>query len=283
MEDGVHRALPLSLDTRVRLNNGVEVPLLGLGVWQLPEGGVCRRSVLTALEAGVRLIDTAKVYENEREVGEAIRSSGVPRDEVFLTTKVWNGDQGYESTKRAFGASLKRLGVGHIDLYLVHWPVPEKRRDTWRAMEEILERGDCRAIGVSNYTEPHLDDVLEHGHVVPAVNQFELSPFLQPRDLVAKCRAQGIVVEGYSPLAKARRMDHPVVAAVAQDLGLTPAQVLIRWAIEKGFVTIPRSSSPERVRENCAVFGAQLGAKNTAALDALAEGYRTSWDPTRVT
>lgn len=274
--------MALSIDSRVRLNNGVRMPLLGLGVWQLPEGGVCRRSVLAALEAGVRLIDTAKVYGNEREVGEAIRDSGVPRDDIFLTTKVWNGDQGYETTKRAFEESLSKLGVGHIDLYLVHWPLTEKRRDTWRAMEEIVERGDCRAVGVSNYTEGHLADVLEHGEVVPAVNQFELSPFLQPRALVEQCRAAGVVVEGYSPLAKARRMKDKVVRRVAKEAGMTPAQVLIRWALEKGFVTIPRSSKPAHIRENCDVFAAPLGPAHIAALDALDEGYRTSWDPTGV-
>jgi len=272
----------LSLDSRIRLNNGVEMPLLGIGVWQLPEGGVCRRSVLTALEAGVRLIDTAKVYENEREVGEAVRASGVPRDEVFITTKVWDGDQGYATTLRAFEGSLKRLGLGHIDLYLVHWPLTGKRRDTWRAMEEILAGGACRAIGVSNYTEPHLADVLSSGSVAPAVNQFELSPFLQPRGLVARCRAAGVAVEGYSPLAKARRLDHPVVRRVAAESGMTAAQVLIRWALEKGFVTIPRSSDPLHVRENCDVFRAPLGAEATRALDALDEGFRTSWDPTTV-
>lgn len=274
--------MALTIDSRVRLNNGVDMPLLGLGVWQLPEGGVCRRSVLAALEAGVRLVDTATVYGNEREVGEAIRASGVPRDEVFVTTKVWNGDQGYASTKRAFKESLDKLGDAYIDLYLVHWPLTEKRRETWHAMEEILEGGQCRAIGVSNYTEPHLADVLEHGSVVPAVNQFELSPFLQPRGLVEQCRAAGVAVEGYSPLAKAKRMRDKVVRRVAGEAGLSPAQVLIRWALEKGFVTIPRSSDPAHIRENCAVFDAPLSAGHVDALDALDEGYRTSWDPTGV-
>ncbi len=274
--------MELSLESRIRLNNGVEMPLLGLGVWQLPEGGACRKSVLAALKAGVRLIDTAKVYGNEREVGEAVRDSGVPRDEVFVTTKVRNSDQGYASTKAAFEESLAKLNLGHIDLYLVHWPVTEERRDTWRALEEVLESGACRAIGVSNYTEPHLADVLEHGRVVPAVNQFELSPFLQVRPLVEKCRAAGIAVEGYSPLAKARRMDHPTVRRVAKGAGLTPAQALIRWALQKGFITIPRSSNPAHVRENCDVFRAPLGPEAMEALDALDEGLHTSWNPAGV-
>jgi diketogulonate reductase-like aldo/keto reductase len=236
--------------------------------------------VLAALRVGYRLVDTARAYRNEEDVGAAIRDSGVPRDEVFVTTKLWNSDHGYDATLRACDESLRRLGLDRLDLYLIHWPVPKLRGETWRAMERILADGKARAIGVSNYTVRHLDELLASANEPPAVNQVELHPFLLQRELVEHCRAKGIQVEAYGPLVRGHKMEHPVLQRVAHRVGRTPAQVLIRWGIEHGLVTIPKSVHEHRIRENADVFGFSLSPADLAALDALDEGYRTSWDPT---
>ena len=271
--------MALSLDSRVPLNHGGPMPVLGLGVWNL-HGPAAVRAVRHALDAGYRLIDTASMYGNEAEVGEAIRASGVPRDDVFVTTKVWNDEQGYERTLAACDASLRRLGLAYVDLYLVHWPEPRERKETWRAMERLLKVGKARAVGVSNYMVRHLDE-LKGSAVVPAVDQIELHPFLQPHEAIEACNARGIVVEAYSPLARGRRLGDPAVKAVAAKHGKSPAQVLIRWGLQHGFVEIPKSAHPERIEENARVFDFALTAEDTKALDALDEKHHTTWDPTR--
>jgi diketogulonate reductase-like aldo/keto reductase len=263
----------------VTLNGGVKMPILGLGVWQTAVGAATRTAVRAALEAGYRLLDTARVYQNEADVGAALRESGVPRDEVFVTTKLWNTDHGYDRALRACDQSLARLGLAHVDLYLVHWPAPG-RRETWRAMERLLADGKARAIGVSNYTVRHLDELMGECRIAPCVNQVEFHPFLFQRELLERCRAHRIQLEAYGPLVRGQRMDHPVVARVARKHGRTPAQVLVRWGIEHEVVTIPKSAQPERIRENADVFGFALDAEDLAALDGLDEGYRTAWDPT---
>ena len=255
------------------------MPVLGLGVWQI-RGKEGVRAVRHALDVGYRLIDTASMYGNEAEVGQAVRESGVPREDVFVTTKVWNDEQGYESTLRACDASLKRLGMEYLDLYLVHWPVQGERKETWRAMERILKEGKAHAVGVSNYMVRHLDE-LKDSAGAPAVNQIELHPFLQPRDAIDLCRERGIVVEAYSPLARGRRLKDSALAAVAAKHGKTPAQVMIRWGLQHGFVEIPKSSRPERIEENADVFDFMLGAEDMRALDALDEQHHVTWDPTR--
>ncbi len=267
------------LDSRIAMNHGGTIPVFGLGVWQI-RGKATVAAVRHALDVGYRLIDTARIYENEKEVGEAVRASGVPRDDVFVTTKVWNDDQGYESTLRACDASLKRLGMAYVDLYLVHWPEPGKRTETWRAMERILKEGRARAVGVSNYMVRHLDE-LKGSAVAPAVNQIELHPFLQPREAIDACRQRGIVVEAYSPLARGRRMKDKTINAVAAKHGKTPAQVMIRWGLQHGFVEIPKSARPERIEENADVFDFTLGAADMEALGGLDEQRHTAWDPTR--
>jgi diketogulonate reductase-like aldo/keto reductase len=254
------------------------MPVLGLGVWQI-RGREGVRAVRHALDVGYRLIDTASMYGNEAEVGQAIREGGVSREDVFVTTKVWNDEQGYESTLRACDASLKRLGMGYVDLYLVHWPVPARRSETWRAMERLLKEGKARAVGVSNYMVRHLDELRESA-ITPAVNQIELHPFLQPRDAIAACEKRGIVVEAYSPLARGRRMDDRTVAGIAAKHEKTPAQVLIRWGLQHGFVEIPKSSRPERIEENADVFDFALTAEDMKAMDALGRGLHVTWDPT---
>ncbi|ACG73078.1 2,5-didehydrogluconate reductase [Anaeromyxobacter sp. K] len=269
-----------TIRSTVELRGGVRMPILGLGVWQSPPGDETRNAVLAALRLGYRLVDTARAYRNEEDVGAAIRESGVPRDEVFVTTKLWNSDHGYDSTLRACDESLRRLGLDRLDLYLVHWPVPKLRGETWRAMERILADGKARAIGVSNYTVRHLDELLASANEPPSVNQVELHPFLVQRGLVDHCKAKGIQVEAYGPLVRGHKMENPVLQRVAHRVGRTPAQVLIRWGIEHGLVTIPKSVHEHRIRENADVFGFSLSPADLAALDALDEGYRTSWDPT---
>jgi diketogulonate reductase-like aldo/keto reductase len=262
------------------LTGGVEIPVLGLGVYQSAPGSTTRDAVLAALDAGYRHIDTAAAYRNESDVGEAIRRSGVSRDEVFVTTKLWNSNHGYDPALRAFDRSLNRLGFEYVDLYLVHWPVPGKRLDTWRAMERILAEGRARAIGVSNYMPRHIDELMTHATIAPGVNQFELSPYLARRNLVEMCRELGIVVEAYSPLTKGLKLRDRALVEIGRRYGKSPAQILIRWALEHRFVVIPKSVRPRRIRENIDVFDFSLAAYDLASLDALDEGLVTGWDPT---
>jgi diketogulonate reductase-like aldo/keto reductase len=269
-----------TIDSTVALHGGVAMPVLGLGVWQTPAGETTRYAVRTALAAGYRLIDTARAYRNEEDVGAAVRESGLPRDRVFVTTKLWNSDHGYDRALRACDESLARLGLEQLDLYLVHWPVEGLRRETWRAMERIRADGKARAVGVSNYTVRHLEELAGHARELPAVNQVEFSPFLFQRDLLERCRRDGIQLEAYGPLVRGHKLDHPVLARVARKHGRTPAQVLVRWGLEHEVVTIPKSVHEARIRENADVFGFALDAEDLSALDALDEGYRTSWDPT---
>ena len=270
----------LTIQSKVKLNNGVEMPQFGLGVWQIPAGAPTRRAVKAALEAGYRLIDTAKFYGNEADVGAAVRESGIPKDEVFITTKLWNTDHGYEAALEAYEASRKRLGFPTVDLYLIHWPVPGLRRETWRALERILREGKARAIGVSNYMVPHLEELLASAEVVPAVNQIELSPFLYPRDVVEFCERHKVAVEAYSPLTKGHRLPDPRLVGIAQKYRKSVPQVLIRWGLQHGFVEIPKSAKPEHIRENADVFDFEIRAEDMRVLDSLAEGLHMAWDPT---
>ncbi len=266
----------------VTLNNGVAMPRLGLGVYQTRSGRETRGAVLAALELGYRLVDTAAVYGNESDVGVALRESGLERGEVFVTTKLWNSDQGYQRALRAFDKSLRALGLDVVDLYLVHWPVPNVRLQSWLALERILLEGRTRAIGVSNFTIPHLRELLEVSEVAPAVNQVEVHPFLPQTELVAFCHGRGVQVEAYSPLARAKRMDHPALRRIAHAHGKSPAQVLIRWSLQRGLVVIPKSSRRERIAENANVFDFALEPAEMEALDGLDEDLHTDWDPTDV-
>ncbi len=271
----------LGLDTRVLLNHGGDMPVLGLGVME-SSGRKCVEAVKHALRIGYRLIDTAKAYGNEKEVGLAVRESGVPREELFVTTKVWISDQGYQSTLRACDSSLERLGMEYVDLYLVHWPVPQKRADTWRAMLELKDRGKARAIGVSNYYPHHLQEVLRASPIIPAVNQIELSPFLHPREVTEFCQQRGIIVEAYSPLARGMRMNDPNLVATAQKYGKTSAQIMLRWSLQHGYIVIPQSPHPDRIEENADVFDFVLTPADMAVLDNLHDGFRaTGLDPSQ--
>lgn len=259
------------------LNSGATIPQLGLGVWQ--SGGATKKAVLTALSAGYRHVDTAAVYGNEAAVGSAIAESGVPREQLFVTTKLWNSDQGYDKARRAFDASLKRLHLEYVDLYLIHWPVSALRLESWRALEQLFADKRARSIGVSNFLLPHLKELQGAAQVLPAVNQLELTPFLQRQDTVALCQELGIALEAYSPLTRGQKLSHPVVGAVAARAHKSPAQVLLRWGLQRGFVVLPKSVTPERILENSALFDFELDSGSMQQLDALEEGLVTGWDP----
>jgi diketogulonate reductase-like aldo/keto reductase len=261
------------------LGNGNRIPQIGLGVWKAGRGNNTRDAVAAALRLGYRHVDTAQAYGNENEVGEAIRSSGLRRDEVFVTTKLWNADQGYDSALRAFDASLARLGFDYVDLYLLHWPVAGKRLDSWRALEKLNAEGRARAIGVSNFLVPHLEELLAHAKVPPSVDQIEVHPFLQQRETRAFCAAKGIVVEAYSPLTHGTLIDHAAITAVARTLEKSNAQVLLRWGIQHGMVVLPKSVNAARIEENADVFDFELDAPKMRVLDDLEQGHATGWDP----
>lgn len=266
----------------IPFSHGGPIPPLGLGVFRIPDGKPVRDAVAWALEAGYRHVDTAAMYENERGVGRAVRESDLPRDEIFVTTKLWNSDHGYDRALRAFDESLDRLGLEWVDLYLIHWPVEDLRLESWRALERVLDEGRARAIGVSNYMVHHLEELLAHGNVAPAVNQIELHPFnaVTRESVLELCRDHDIVVEAYSPLTKGRHVDDPVVADVARELGRTPAQALIRYVLEKGAVALPKSGNRDRIQENARVFDFALSEEQRARLDGLDRGLTVSWDPT---
>jgi len=265
---------------RVELNNGVSIPQLGLGVFQVPPDDA-QRVVEHALAVGYRHVDTAAAYNNESGVGAAVRASGVPRDQVFVTSKLRNGDQGYESALAAYADTCRRLGLGALDLYLIHWPFPSAGRylDSWRALEQLAGSGEVRAVGVSNFMPEHLDELARHSDLVPTVNQIELHPTFQQRDVVADCRRRGIVVEAYSPLGQGADLEAPAVQEIAAGHQVTPAQVILRWHLQSGFVVIPKSNTPRRIEENLSVAGFQLSDSEVAAVTALDAGARIGGDP----
>ncbi|MFE6965556.1 aldo/keto reductase [Agromyces sp. NPDC057679] len=264
----------------VTLNNGVQMPQLGFGVFQVPEPETAA-AVAAALEAGYRSIDTAAIYGNEAGVGRALAESGIERDELFVTTKVWNSDQGFDATLRAFDASLGKLGLDRLDLYLIHWPTPERDRfvDTWRALERLLDEGRVRAVGVSNFEPAHLERLITETGTVPAVNQIELHPALQNRATVAANDRHGVVTEAWSPLAQGAVLGEASVTSIAARLGVTPAQVVLRWHLQQGRVVIPKSVTPARIAANLDVFGFELTGDDLAAIDALERDGRTGPHP----
>lgn len=265
------------------LNNGVRMPLLGLGVWQVNSDVETERTVRMAIEAGYRSIDTAKIYGNERGVGHAIRACGVPRDQLFITTKVWNDDIRRGTVADAFDQSLARLGLDFVDLYLVHWAIPGKITSTWREMEKLLRSGRVKAIGVSNHLRPHLDELLAAAEIVPAVNQIEFHPYLQSRALVEHCRSKKIQVEAWSPLMKAGKLlTDPVLVQIARAHHKTVAQIVLRWDIQSGIVTIPKSVHRERIVENAGIFDFTLTDAEMKQINALDKNSRVGADPLHV-
>jgi methylglyoxal/glyoxal reductase len=262
----------------VTLNNGVQMPRLGLGVFKVKEGEEVVQSVKTAIAAGYLAIDTAALYANEEGVGQAIRESGVPREKLFITTKVWNSDQGYDTTLKAFEESRRKLGLDVIDLYLVHWPVKGKYKETWRALETLYKDGKVRAIGVSNFQTHHLDDLLEGSEVVPAVNQIELHPRLTQEKVRAYCAERNIHVTAWSPLMQGN-LDVPLLQELASRYDKSPAQIVIRWDLQHNLITIPKSVKEHRIRENADVFDFELTPEDMRAIDGLNENRRYGADP----
>ncbi|MFB9950731.1 aldo/keto reductase [Rhizobium puerariae] len=276
----------------VTLNNGVAMPALGFGILNRDRPYLTVDAVRQALETGYRLVDTAANYNNEREVGEAIRSSGIDRSEVFLTTKLWIGHYGYEEALNGFSGSLRRLGLDYVDLYLLHWPYPlnfEATLASYKAAEKLLADGRVRAIGVSNFKPEHIERLLEHAGTVPAVNQIELHPFFAQKEARKTNLRHGIVTEAWAPLGNivARNpvnatpgpLDHPLIAEIGKVHGRTNGQIILRWHLEKGVVAIPKSVTPERIRSNFDIFDFKLSVEELEALDALDTGSRFSRDP----
>lgn len=272
----------MDIATKVRLNNGVEMPWLGLGVFRAEDGKEVENAVVTALKHGYRSIDTAAVYQNERGVGLGMKKSGVPREEVFLTSKVWTSDQGYKSTMRAFEESLDRLQTNYLDLYLIHWPKGKLSSETWKAMEELYEKGLIRAIGVSNFLVHHLEDFLPECKVIPAVNQIEFHPELIQPELLEYCRGKGIQPEAWSPIMKGKVLNIPVLQALAAKYGKTPVQIVLRWDIQKGVVTIPKSVKPERIISNADIFDFELSDEDMAKIDSLDKNRRLGFHPDEI-
>lgn len=268
----------LTANSTVELLNGVRMPRLGLGVWRSKEGSETENAVSAALQAGYRMIDTAALYENEASVGRAVRSSGLPREEVFVTTKVWNSDQGYDSTLKAFHTSLDKLGLEYVDLYLVHWPVKGKYKETYRALETLYEEGKVKAIGVSNFLVHHLEDLMGACRIKPMVNQVEMHPRLTRKPLLEFCKREGIQAESWRPLMQGG-FDIPLLQELAVKYGKTPAQILIRWHLQLDVVTIPKSANAGRIRENAAVFDFKLSREDMERIDGLNEDHRFGADP----
>lgn len=263
------------------LNNGVHMPWFGLGTYKA-EGAEVANAVTTALELGYRSIDTAAVYGNEEEVGQSIASSGVARDSLFVTTKVWNSDQGYDTTLKAFDTSCKKLGLDIIDLYLIHWPGKDKYKDTWRALERLYEEGRVRAIGVSNFQIHHLEELRKDSGIVPAVNQVELHPRFIQKELHDYCVQNQIQIEAWAPLMKGRLQDNELLQDIAGKHGKTVSQVILRWGLQNRIVIIPKSVTPSRIRENSEIFDFELSAEEVSAISALDAGERIGTDPDKL-
>ncbi|MGR6467619.1 aldo/keto reductase [Rhizobium sp. PAMB 3182] len=275
----------MSSQPTIALNDGNSIPQVGLGVWQTPDE-TAAPAVRAAIGAGYRHVDTAAVYENERGVGEGIRTSGVDRSEIFLTTKLWNDRQGYDSTMKAFDESLKRLGTDYVDLYLIHWPSPHRGLfgDSWKAFVKLKEEGRVRSIGVSNFGAEHLKQIISETGVTPVLNQVELHPDFQQRALRNVHSALGIATESWSPLGQGKLLSNDTIAGIAKKHGRTPAQIIIRWHIENGLVVIPKSVNPDRIAENFRVFDFSLDADDMATLDGLdSASARIGPDPVTAT
>ena len=267
--------MQLTLQSHTILNNGVEIPRLGLGVYQSPIGETTFRAVRYALKIGYRHIGTAWLYGNEGDVGDAILKSGLPREQTFITTKIWNSDQGYESTLTAFERSLRRLGLTYVDLYLIHWPVKGLGKATWKAMIKLLKDNKVRAIGVSNYEIPHLQEIIQNFDVKPTINQVEFHPFLFTRELLQFCKMNKIQLEAYSPLTRGIKLNNATLKAIGDKYSKTPAQILIRWGSQHDLVVIPKSAHENRIKENSQVFDFQLEKRDMELLDSLNEDLRT--------
>lgn len=267
------------LEGKTRLNNGVEMPYLGLGVYQINDHNEVVNAVLHALEIGYRLIDTASIYGNEKSVGEAIKTSALLRDEVFITSKLWTTDMGYDNTFNALKNTLKRLQTEYVDLYLIHWPVDQEYIDSWWAMEDLYRQGLARAIGVSNFTQHHLETIMDNSKIKPMVNQVEFHPYLRQQPLLDFCQKENIQLQSWSPLMKGKVTEIAEIKKIAEKYNKTPVQVVLRWNLQKGIATIPKSSKKERITSNAHVFDFELTEEDMATIDGLDRNHRIGPDP----
>ena len=270
--------MALTINSRIKLNNGIEIPYIGLGTYELRRTAA-HEAVNTALESGYRLIDTAESYYNEKEVGEAIKNSRIPRDEIFVTTKLANENHGFDNTLKAFEGSLKRLGLDYVDLYLIHWPSSRLRDETWKAFESLLQDGACRSIGVSNYTVRHLNEILSISSTVPAVNQVEFNPYIYQKEILDLCKERNIQLEGYTPLARTKKFNESILKNISDKYGKSRAQILIRWSLQHNIIAIPKSSNESRIKENIDVFDFEIADNDMEKLNSLNENLRFSPDP----
>ena len=270
---------PLNISSRITLQDGNSMPLFGLGVWAAQSGKETYDAVLSALNEGYRHIDTAEMYGNEKDVGNAVIDSGLNRDEVFVTTKLWDSGLGYDHALKAFDVSLQKMNLDYVDLYLIHWPEKGSQLKIWRALEKIKTEGRSRSIGVSNFAPRHLKELLVEGSEHPAVNQIELSPFLQQEHIYSFCQKENIHLTGYCPLSRGNRFDDPNLSRIAKEMKKSAAQVMIRWALQRGHTVIPKSVSPVRIKENANVFDFNLNNEQMKILDGLEEGLRFCPDP----
>lgn len=271
--------MPKNLQDTTTLHNGVKMPWFGLGVFKVKEGSEVVESVKAALKNGYKSIDTAAVYRNEEGVGQALKEAGVAREELFITTKVWNSEQGYESTLQAFETSLEKLGLDYLDLYLIHWPVAGKYKETWKALEKLYKDGRVRAIGVSNFHVHHLKDLMADAEIKPMVNQVEYHPHLAQTELLEFCKAEGIQMEAWSPLKQGELLSEPTIVEIAEKHGKSPAQIILRWDLQNGVVTIPKSIKEHRIIENADIFDFELYTEDMDRLNSLNKDERVGPDP----
>ena len=269
----------MAIQSTITLNNGTVIPQIGLGVFRTPDGDTTVNSVQTALENGYRHIDTAMIYRNETSVGEGIRRSGVPRGDLFVTTKLWNDDIRAHRGKEAFQESLDRLGMDYVDLYLIHWPVPGCYLSTWKVLEEIQKSGRALSIGVSNFEIRHLEELEANSGIIPAVNQIECHPLCYPKELIDYCQNKGIQVQAYAPLARGAYLDNDVMCVLGTKYAHTPAQIGLRWATQKGISVIPKSVHPDRIRSNGNIFDFTIEQEDMDLIDTLNENFHSSHVP----
>ena len=277
--------MSININTKIKLNNGVEIPLLGLGTWEITEGETIIDAIRLAISKGYRHIDTARIYGNEKGVGKGLKLSleeqGLTREDIFITTKLWINSFKYERALKAFNRSLNNLGLDYVDLYLLHWPEPPYRQEAWKALESILKEGKARSIGVSNYYQNHLDELLSEADIIPAVNQVEFTPYLYLKELKEYCDNKGIRLEAYSPLTRGKKLKDPKLMDIAKKYNKSSAQILIRWGLQHEVIEIPKSSKEDHIIENSKVFDFTISEDDMALLDKFNEGlYLGIWNPT---